>query len=261
MGKKWQGDRKRDRFYKQAKKDNYRSRASYKLKQINRRFKLIRKNNVVLDLGAAPGGWLQVASEIVGEGGFVLGIDLEEIDGFEEENVVALKEDMTGEGVVDKIMEILPRGPDVVISDASPDISGVWDIDHLLSVELSRAALGLAKKLLQPGGNFLVKVFQGSELKEFTEDVKREFRIMKIVKPEASRGKSSEVYILGRELLDTPVRFGDTISVRIEERGKEGDGIAFVDGFPVFVENAKVGEELDIRIKKVTPRFAKAKII
>ncbi len=118
MGKKWQSDRRRDRFYKQAKKDNYRSRASYKLKQINRRFKLIRKNNVVLDLGAAPGGWLQVASEIVGEGGFVLGIDLEEIDGFEEENVVARKEDMSGEGVVDKIMEILPQAPDVVISAA-----------------------------------------------------------------------------------------------------------------------------------------------
>ncbi len=261
MGKKWQRDRKKDRFYKKAKEQNYRSRASYKLKQINRRFKIIRKKNVVLDLGAAPGGWLQVAGEMVGEEGFVLGVDLEEIDAFEEKNIVTIQADMTDEETFEKIKEILPRAPDIVISDASPDISGVWDIDHFRSVELARTAYGIAQELLAPGGNFLVKVFQGGELKGFEEEVKRGFRFMKIVKPEASKGKSSEIYVLGRELLDTPVRFGDRLSVKIEKLGNEGDGIAYVKGFPVIVEGTTVGQELEVKIKKVTPRFARAKAV
>ncbi|MFQ5887483.1 MAG: RlmE family RNA methyltransferase, partial [Candidatus Hydrothermarchaeales archaeon] len=198
MGKKWVKDRKKDRFYKKAKEEHYRSRAAFKLKQINKRFKIIKKNNAVIDLGAAPGGWLQVAGEIVGDKGFVLGIDLESIEAFEEKNIVAIQEDIADEKITGKIREILPKDADIIISDASPDISGVWDIDHFRSIELARTALDIAKELLPPGGNLLVKVFQGSELKGFTEEVKREFRFMKIVKPEASRGKSSEVYILGK---------------------------------------------------------------
>ncbi|MFQ5975000.1 MAG: SAM-dependent methyltransferase [Candidatus Hydrothermarchaeales archaeon] len=261
MGKKWQKDRKKDRFYKQAKKEHYRSRAAFKLKQINKRFKIIKKKNVVVDLGAAPGGWLQITGEMVGEEGFVLGIDLEGIDAFDKKNIMTIQEDITDKKIIEKIKEILPKDADIVISDASPDISGVWDIDHFRSVELARTALGIANELLPPGGNFMVKVFQGGELKGFTEEVKRRFRITKIVKPEASRDKSSEVYILGKGLLDTPVRYGDELEVTIEKLGKEGDGIAFVKGFPIIVEDAKVGEQLNVKIKKVTPKFAKGKVI
>lgn len=261
MGKKWQNDRKKDRYYKQAKENNYRARSSYKLKQINKKFKIIKPGNVVVDLGAAPGGWLQVAREIVGEEGFVVGVDLVEIEGFEEDNIVTFQEDMTGPDVVDMINEVLPKPVDVVVSDASPDISGVWDIDHFLSVELSRTALGLALSLLSPKGNFLVKVFQGNELKGFTEEVKRDFGEMRIVKPEASLNKSSEVYILGRDLLDTPVKFGDKVRLRIERKGRDGDGVGFVEGFPIFVEGAHAGDEVDIRVKRVTRRFAKGKLI
>jgi 23S rRNA (uridine2552-2'-O)-methyltransferase len=200
MTKRWIKERKREYYYKKAKKEKYRSRAAYKLKQLNRKFDLIRRGDKVLDLGAAPGGWMQVSREAAGQEGFVLGVDLDEIKDFGLENVKGIQGDFTEEEMVGRIKTLLPKA-DVVISDASPDISGVWDIDHFRSVELCRSALAIAREILKPGGNFLAKVFQGGGLEDFFREVKGEFSYAKRTKPRASRGRSAEVYIIGKGFL------------------------------------------------------------
>jgi len=187
----------KDYYYRKAKKEKYRSRAAFKLKQLNRKFKIIKKGDVVLDLGAAPGGWMQVLREIVTEKGLVLGVDLKNIKPLKFENVKTIKGDFTKNEVIDEIKETV-RSADAVVSDASPDISGVWDIDHFRSVELSRNALSIARDTLKPGGNFLVKIFQGGETEEFFKEVKETFSYTKRTKPKASRGQSSEIYIAAK---------------------------------------------------------------
>jgi 23S rRNA (uridine2552-2'-O)-methyltransferase len=190
---------RKDYYYKKAKQEKYRSRAAYKLKQLNGKFRILKKGDVVLDLGAAPGGWLQVLREMVGEKGFVLGVDLNEIRPLKIENVRAIKGDFTRPEIIDEIKNTI-KSADVVVSDASPDISGVWDIDHFRSVELSRNALTLAKDILKPGGNFLIKIFQGAETDDFFMEVKEAFNYTKRTKPKASRDASSEIYIVGKGL-------------------------------------------------------------
>ncbi len=189
-------DRK-DYYYKKAKREKYRSRASYKLKQINAKYKLIRRGDKVLDLGAAPGGWTQVAREIVNSNGLVVAIDLQKIKKFEHENVITLQGDFTKKETIEKIKGIA-QSFDVIISDASPSISGVWDIDHFRSIELCRRVLEIAKEVLKPGGNLLVKVFQGSEINNFVNEVRKNFKYVKITKPKASRKKSAEIYVVAK---------------------------------------------------------------
>jgi 23S rRNA (uridine2552-2'-O)-methyltransferase len=190
---------RKDYYYKRAKKERYRSRAAFKLKQLNEKFKIIKKGDVALDLGAAPGGWMQVLREIVAEEGFVLGVDLDDIKPFKFENVKAIKGDFTKDEVAGEIKEIIDSA-DAVVSDASPDISGVWDVDHFRSVELSRSALSIARDILKPGGNFLVKSFQGGEIEDFFSEVKGTFSYTKRTKPKASRDQSSEIYIVAKGL-------------------------------------------------------------
>lgn len=200
MGKRWQRDKKRDYYYKKAKEEEYRSRAAYKLKQLNKKFKLLKRGDVVVDLGAAPGGWTQVAREIVGDTGFVLGVDKQGIKPFPQENVALIKADFTSPEVEERIINKVGEAG-VVISDASPDISGVWSIDHYRSLELASNALNLCKKILKPGGNFLVKLFQGEDFEEFIREVKRHFKYVKVSKPKASRARSAEVYVIGKRFL------------------------------------------------------------
>ncbi len=188
---------RKDYYYKKAKQEKYRSRAAYKLKQLNGKFKIIKKGDTVLDLGAAPGGWLQVLRGMVGEKGFVLGVDLSEIYPLKFENVATIRGDFTSPEIIEEIKNTI-KSADAVVSDASPDISGVWDIDHFRSVELSRNALALAKDILKPGGNFLIKIFQGAETDEFFKEVKTAFNYAKRTKPKASRDASSEIYIVGK---------------------------------------------------------------
>lgn len=198
MGRRWQLERRRDYYYRQAKLESYRSRASYKLKQLNQRYHLLRRGDVVVDLGAAPGGWMQVALEVVGGTGFVLGVDLQRIEEFPNKNAVTMAADFTDPAVVEKIREKLPRPADVVISDASPSISGVWDLDQARSAELVKSALLVAERVLVPGGNFLAKVFQGALMGDLLKQVKEMFEFVKISKPQASRKGSAEVYIIGK---------------------------------------------------------------
>lgn len=198
MGRRWQRERKREHFYRLAKLQNYRSRASFKLKQLNQRYGLLRRGDVVVDLGAAPGGWMQVALEEVGGEGFVLGVDVQRIEKFPQKNVATLVADITSPTVREKIREMLPRPADAVISDASPSISGVWDLDQARSVELVKAALEIAEAVLAPGGNFLAKVFQGAMMADFLELVRKRFDFVKVSKPLASRKGSAEVYVIAK---------------------------------------------------------------
>jgi 23S rRNA (uridine2552-2'-O)-methyltransferase len=189
--------RRKDGYWRKAKKEGYRSRASYKLMQLNKKFGLLKRGDTVLDVGCAPGGWMQVAREVVGESGYVLGIDLQKISPFKEDNVEALQVDITSNNIVTMIRE-RKEVFDVVISDISPNISGIWDVDHFRSVELSEKALDLAVELLRSRGNFLVKVFQGEAIQEFFEKVKAHFSYTKISSPKASRKSSAEVYVIGK---------------------------------------------------------------
>ncbi|MEM3402200.1 MAG: SAM-dependent methyltransferase, partial [Candidatus Hadarchaeales archaeon] len=151
----------------------------------------------------APGGWMQVAAEKVGSAGFVLGVDVQQIEKFPEPNVVTLIADITKENTAAEILKILPRQADVVLSDVSPKITGVWSIDHSRSIELTRASVDIAEKILAPGGNILMKVFQGDLLQDFLAEVKEKFTFFKASKPRASRKESAEVYLIGKGFIST----------------------------------------------------------
>ena len=200
MSKTWIKERKREHYYQMAKKENYRSRAAYKLFQAVKKHRFIKSGNIVVDLGAAPGGWLQASRKVVGNEGFVLGIDLKGIESINFPNVRCIIDDITDPLITNRIKEFLPRPADVVISDISQNISGIWELDHARQIDLARRALHIATSILKTKGNFFVKVFQGEMLNDFLKEVKKHFRFVKLIKPKASRKKSAEIYILGTNL-------------------------------------------------------------
>ena len=200
MPKAWIQNRKRDYYYKKAKAENYRSRATYKLSQAAAKYHFIRKDDVVVDLGAAPGGWIQAARKIVGKKGFVLGVDLKPIAPFPQEYIRTIVADMTEPETLQQILDFLPRKADVVLSDASPNISGVWEVDHARQIDLAAQALKIALSVLHPSGNLFVKVFEGDMLAEFVKTVEKHFVTVKVIKPKASRAKSSEMFLLAMNL-------------------------------------------------------------
>jgi 23S rRNA (uridine2552-2'-O)-methyltransferase len=247
----------KDHYYRKAKEEGYRARSAYKLLQINEKFHIIKKGNSVVDLGAAPGGWLQVARQI--SGGKVVGVDLEPIAPIPD--VVTFQADITQESTAELVMKELGASADVVICDAAPNLSGAWDKDHAVSIDLARSALRAAKRLLKPKGNFLVKVFQGDMFPEYLTEVKREFASVQAHSPAASRKESAETYIVAKHLLTSPVRIGDVLELRIESLGRSGDGVAIVEGFAIIVRGAKPGERMRVRIEAVKPNFAFAKVV
>jgi len=198
LGRRWALERKREHFYRMAKQLKLRSRAAFKLQQLDRRYGLLRRGGVVVDLGAAPGGWLQVSRERVGDGGFVLGVDLQQIAKLPYDNIITLVADITDEATPELIRKKLPRAADIVLSDASPKISGVWDVDHARSIELARAALAIAGAVLAPGGRLLIKVFQGELFNDFVSEVQGKFSFVKVSKPAASRKGSAEAYVIAK---------------------------------------------------------------
>ena len=201
MPKAWIKERKREYYYRKAKEEKYRSRAAYKLLQVAEKYQFIKPGYVVVDLGAAPGGWLQVSRKLVGEKGFILGVDLNPIPCFDLPNVYTIIGDITDPQIVSNIKEVLPHPADVVLSDVSPNISGVWELDHARQIDLARKSLQIAVSILKSKGNFFMKVFQGDMFNGFLKEVKQHFTFVKLVKPKASRARSAELYILAMDLV------------------------------------------------------------
>ncbi len=247
--------KKRDFFYNKAKQMGYRSRAAFKLHFINEKFHLIRKGDAIVDLGAAPGGWLQVAKELSGD--TVIGVDLQKIEPIE--GVTTIKGDMTSPETQQKIFEKVEK-VSVVICDAAPNLSGNWALDHARSIDLAKTALDVASRILTPGGNFLVKVFQGDLYQGFVDEVGRRFSKTYTYKSPASRSQSAEIYVIGKGFLTAGVRKGDVLDVTIDGLGKNGDGIAHVDGFVVFVKGAKPGSKVRVKITDIKPEFGFGKL-
>lgn len=195
MTRQWLRERRRDYFHRLAVEEGYRSRAAYKLLQIAGKYPLIRYGDVVVDIGASPGGWMQVALSMVGKKGFVLGVDLQPIADLMAPNALTLLADVEKLSAED-LLKLLPRRPNVVLSDASPNLSGFWSLDHARQINLARAALGLADRMLVKGGNMLVKVFQGEFFRAYLREVRVKFEYVRVVKPKASRKESAEMYLL-----------------------------------------------------------------
>jgi 23S rRNA (uridine2552-2'-O)-methyltransferase len=242
----------RDEYYNRAKQEGYRARSAYKLKQLDREAGLFGEGNTVVDLGAAPGGWLQVAVERVGENGTVVGVDLQRID--DVEGAETIRGDMTDESTREELVERVGEA-DVVVSDMAPDMTGEYTLDHARSVHLARMAFETALELLAPGGDLAVKVFEGPDLDDLRSEMEREFEYVRAIHPDASRDASSELYLVAKGRLTAPVREGDELAVEIEDVGSEGDGIAKVEGFTLFVPGAETGETVDVRVTDVKPRY------
>jgi len=190
--------KRKDHYYKKAKQEGYRSRATYKLLEIQKRFKIFQKGARVVDLGCAPGGWLQLIAAEVGPKGWMVGVDLQKTRPLASENVALIQGDITAPEVQSKIREALGGEAHVVTSDLSPNLTGIGFQDHLRSCELARNALAVARELLRPGGIFLAKVFQGEELESIVSELKDEFEQVRRVVPTASRKASSEIYLLAK---------------------------------------------------------------
>jgi len=197
LPKAWVRERKKEYYYRKAKEEKFRSRAAYKILQTAEKHRFIKPGDVVVDLGATPGGWTQASLRIVGSKGFVLGVDLKSMEPIDQPNVRTIIGDVTDSQITQNIKEFLPRSADVVISDVSPNISGIWELDHARQIDLARRSLEVATSVLKPNGNFFVKVFQGDMLNDFVKEVKQHFGFVKLVKPKASRAKSAELYVLG----------------------------------------------------------------
>ncbi len=196
MTKAWVKARRHDRYYRAAKRQEYRSRAAIKLSQIDLEYGLFRPGAVVVDLGASPGGWCQIAAERVAPNGRVLAVDLKPLAPLE--GVEFLRGDFTQSAVQARLFESLGRPADVVVSDMAPHLSGQRSYDEARTLELARAALSFAVRALRTGGDFLVKVFQGTEYPGFLREVGAHFEAVKGVKPKASTPTSPEVYVLAR---------------------------------------------------------------
>ncbi|MEM2944973.1 MAG: RlmE family RNA methyltransferase [Thermoproteota archaeon] len=196
--RRWLQERKRDPYFILSKKEGYRSRASYKLKQILDEYKLIRTGDIVLDIGCAPGGWLQVASEAVGETGLVIGVDVKKVENLGLENTKTIILNVFDEGFVEKVLKESKSRFDAILSDLSPNMSGIYELDHARQIEMVERVIQLSKYLLKTGGSMVIKVFEGEGSDRVYKRVSRLFRFVKRVKPKASRKGSSEFYLVAK---------------------------------------------------------------
>ena len=197
--RRWMHEHLSDEFVKKAQKEGYRSRAVYKLLEIVEKKAIIRNGDKVLDLGAAPGGWSQVAAKLVGSQGKVIASDIlpiELIDG-----VDFLQGDFTDQSVYDDLLVMTDGAKvDAVLSDMAPNMSGQLSVDQPKSMYLAELAIEMAIKTLNPGGSFVVKVFQGDGFDVFVQNAKKAFKKVSVIKPKASRPRSKEVYLLASQL-------------------------------------------------------------
>jgi 23S rRNA (uridine2552-2'-O)-methyltransferase len=196
---RWLREHFADPFVQRAQSEGWRSRAVFKLEEIDRRERLLKPGAVCLDLGAAPGAWSQYAARRVGAKGSVVASDL--LPMAQLPGVQFVQGDFRDEEIFQRVLSLLPpRGVDVVLSDMSPSLSGVDVIDQPRSMYLAELALSMAERILKPGGDALIKLFQGSGFQELVQEARGRFGRVKLVKPQASRSRSPEIYLLARQL-------------------------------------------------------------
>ncbi|HKO40550.1 MAG TPA: RlmE family RNA methyltransferase [Nitrososphaeraceae archaeon] len=187
-------DSKKDQFRRLAREQGYRSRSAFKLKQINESYKILNRGNCVVDIGCAPGGWIQIALSEVGPKGKVIGIDIKKIEPLTK--AFFIQGNIEDEEIVNSVLKFSNSSVDVVLSDLSPNVSGNWDLDHARQIDLTRTALKLSNKILKKDGKVVLKVFQGDMLNELIDELKKEFKKIIRTKPNASRQTSSEIYLI-----------------------------------------------------------------
>jgi 23S rRNA (uridine2552-2'-O)-methyltransferase len=187
-------DARKDQYRRLAKDQGYRARSAYKLSQLNNSYRILKKGSRVVDLGCAPGGWLQVATKEVSAGGKVVGIDLKPVEPVA--GAAILQGSIEDPGVIAKVIEALGGKADVMLSDLAPNVSGVWDVDHARQISLTTSALAVAQKILREGGSAVFKVFEGDMLNELRAEMRRSFGRVLLSKPSASRQESSELYVV-----------------------------------------------------------------
>ncbi|MGB0965067.1 MAG: 23S rRNA (uridine(2552)-2'-O)-methyltransferase RlmE [Litorivicinus sp.] len=193
---RWIREHEDDEFVKRARAEGYRSRAAFKLIEIQEKDRLIKPNQVVVDLGAAPGGWSQLARKWIGRNGILLASDILEMDALADVDFVC--GDFTDDDCLAQILEVLDgREVDVVISDMAPNMSGNANVDLPRAMVLCELALDFARQQLKPGGTFLIKVFQGEGFEDYLRECRASFKTVKTRKPKASRPRSRELYLLG----------------------------------------------------------------
>ena len=193
--KEWLRRHVTDPYVKAARKQGYRSRAAFKLLELDKKESILKPGQTVIDLGAAPGGWSQVAAKRVAPGGRVIAIDLLQIAPIS--GVTVLKADFREQVLLDSLAG---RRADAILSDVSPNLTGIGNVDQARALELTGAAIDLCRQVLKPEGFFLVKAFHGEAFGEITARLKKMFSRVKVVKPSASRGESAETYVLARGL-------------------------------------------------------------
>jgi 23S rRNA (uridine2552-2'-O)-methyltransferase len=186
-------DAKRDLYRRLAKEQGYPSRAAFKLIEANRKYKFIEKGGKVVDFGAAPGGWMQVASELVGPSGRVVGLDLDKVR-VREKNSEFLKLDVNDPAVPEKVLGALGGQADVVLSDIAPSVSGVWELDQARQVDLTLRVLDVSRTVLRQDGSAFCKLFEGERSPEVRDELRTKFQTVRAFKPAASRSASSELY-------------------------------------------------------------------
>ena len=229
MSKRWYQENRRDPWRREARSKGYRARSAYKLKQIQDKFGIIRKGDSVLDVGCHPGGWTQVAVEEVGENGFVLGVDLLSTSPIEGASVII--GDISENSTLQEISELLgDRNLNTVISDISPKLTGRYDTDQAISLELSTLVMDTAMLILTPGGNFVTKIFQGTGIEGLMKAAKQRFSNVQRYAPTASRKSSSETYLICQNKLP---------KVKGEAQGKTA-----------FQQVQEHLEEIDVLVKK-----------
>ena len=185
-----------DKWSQRAAAEGFRARSVYKLQEMDEKFRLIRKNQTVLDLGACPGSWLQYTSQKIGPRGLAIGVDLTAMEPIDE-NVHLYQEDITNLETIADILDGLSLDEvDLILSDLAPKTSGVKDIDQWRSIELSHSVIHVAEKFLKSGGKCVMKVLRGSDFDEFIADCKKSWQNVKVFNAKASRDRSTEVYVL-----------------------------------------------------------------
>ena len=190
----WRTHQRDDAYFRLAKAEGYRARSAYKLLQIQDTFHILSQGQTVLDLGAAPGSWSQVASAIVGSSGKTIAVDLQPIEPLP--GVVLLQGDINSAATQAEILQVSGGAVDVVLSNAAPSTSGIRDRDHALSVELVYSALQVARRVLRPGGHLVAKVFEGSDLPRLIVDLRQHFDRVKPNYPEATHREGREVFMV-----------------------------------------------------------------